>query len=241
MLSTALVTALDTFLKDFEDEPQLELSKKHFTEDPLVLTVAAHRRWTNQETSERWPTSLDSVPATPNDRAVAKQIREYYKNKILIRKLKTAEITQFYQDLYGIVTESTAVYDKHMGMLYRLPYLYYEDLERDQLQEYFNSKNKLNLAEIFVYEPACKQLTSVRTLLQSRRHGDRVEFWFEASDASPVLITVDTNNPLVDLMHSIFDNGSITMSGYYKPTAMRGYDDFVFYNLIRPSLAKRIR
>lgn len=243
MLSTApasIIAALDDFLKDFDNETVLSLSVKHFTEDPLVLTVAARRRWINQDTIDRWPTSLDSVPTVPEDREVADRIREYYKNKILLRKLKTAEVTQFYQDLYGVITDSV-ITEKHLGMLYRLPYFYYEDQERDQLREYFDSKGKMSLSSPHLYEIDSKHLTPVKTLMRCRRGSERVEFWFETSEGLPVMIPVDSNNSLLELMHSIFDNGNIEMSGYYKPTTMRGYDDFVFYNLLKPSMSKRIR
>jgi hypothetical protein len=149
---------------------------------------------------------------------------------MLLRTLKHGTTSQFAQDLYQLIDEGVTATTAHLGMIYRLPYFYYEDLARDRLSEQF-ANPQLSCTSSFLYDTKETQLLSpVEKVLCSRQGSEVNEYWFANSQQQPVLISVSTSNTLTHLIDGLFEWPTVSVSGYYKPSQMRGID-LTFYRL----------
>ena len=104
-----------------------------FYDDPLALSCASYRIYKN-EPARRF-TNIDTVKATAEDRVHAQAIRDYYNQRYTMKALKGQTLTdyqqkaaQFLSGLYHLTTEE-------VGMLYKLPYFYDEDLALEHVVE----------------------------------------------------------------------------------------------------------
>jgi hypothetical protein len=170
-----------------------------FADDPIALSCAAYRNWKNNP-AVRWP-DLNDMVAEPQDYQQSQAIRKYYADRLILSLLQQEhEISGFRRKLYGLVTDSIRLTKQEIGMLYRLPYFYAEDTGMDYVVSQTQPVSPVTSHEI----------TDVFSLLKrisvSRRSGEGVQFWLQRpNDTGAYLIAVKADNPMLDLLDSMFE------------------------------------
>jgi hypothetical protein len=177
---------LDTFELDASTRQPMV-----FKDDPVAMAIAVYRCW--KETPAmgiRWADLEDAV-ITAEDRQVSAELRKYYADRIMITMLGNNKISEFRRKLYGVVTNSMSLNKSDIGLLYRLPYFYEEDLAVDRVMERTQSVQKR--------EPTDRVhgcFTVIERVLISRRAGDYTQLWMTRKGSSaPYMITVKSDNP----------------------------------------------
>jgi hypothetical protein len=236
--TTPQLDSYEDFFSELADRLDAVLGSadlSQLTDDPVALSVSVWRSWTKQgpDSTERWM-DLKYAKATDQDREMASAIRQYYRNKLMLKALtnttdKTA-LTEFLQALYQYLNSNDTVTTEQLGMIYRLPYFYAEDQAREQLTLRYADHQPQLTTHLRTEVNITKTLQPVTKILRSRRGAEMQEFWFETQQQQLVLLPVSVSNPLLTLADSLYQQDSVTVTGYFRPTRLRGFD-LTFYNL----------
>jgi hypothetical protein len=186
-------------------------SMAKFHDDPLALSFASYKLW-KKNPHNRWAT-LDTVKADQEDREIAAQARQYYNNKFMMRMLKGDELTDFQKKMAGFMAGTHQLNIDELGILYRTPYFYYEDIAIDHIIE---SGRKDLVHHPVIFERQGYELEFVQEVYRSRRGGDVVEFWFLDQNQYPTMISVNVSNPLLSLMRGLSKQKNLSVRGNIK-------------------------
>jgi hypothetical protein len=198
-----------------------------FQDDPIALGCAAYRKGIETNMAVRF-SELDSLKATEQDHQQAATIREFYRNRIMVRALtNTAPVTAFYHDLYELVTNSVEVQHRHLGMIYRLPYFYIEDLARGELENLFSNTTVLN--RLMTVDKEIHTLVPISTIFRSRKGSEFWEYWFRNESGDPVLWTVKHNNSLRSLVESLWTRSCFTVEAFFNVGQVRNQSFYHYY------------
>ena len=182
--------------------------KATFHDDPLALSFASYKLW-KINPANRWAT-LETVKATQEDRETAVQARQYYNHKFMMRMLKGDELTDFQKKMAGFVAGTYQLNTEELGILYRIPYFYYEDIAIDHIVE---TGRKDLVHDPVMFERQGYELTFMQEVYRSRRGGDIIEFWFLDQNQYPTVISVSTSNPLLSLMRGLSKQKQLSVRG----------------------------
>jgi hypothetical protein len=226
---------VDTFLQEFEIQERYK-DRRPLTEraDPLALSWAAYRVW-EKFPNRRWVEWRD-LEAHQHDHDIAAETRRYYKNKLALRALKSSqELSEFSRDLYDICNGGI-MRVCHMGMLYRLPYFYVEDIRRAELIEHTQSQPTLDVPP-YLRESHILTLRKYNRIFHSRKNREIMEYWFhDESTGNAVLWSVEYDNPLRSLVDHIWQTQEhIRLKAAY----LFGHDrlnDWHFWKVTQPEL-----
>lgn len=198
-----------TFGDDFVDElkkgfDQLELKSGDpvvFKDDPVAMAIAVHRCWKHSPTAgNRWA-DLETATVTQEDRQVSAELRRYYADRIMMTMLGNNKISDFRRKLYGVVTNSASLNKGDVGLLYRLPYFYDEDLALDRIMA-----QTTPLIQRVPTERIQGRFTIIETVLRSRRAGDYTQLWMtQEGSSAPYMITVKCDNPFHRLIVKLLE------------------------------------
>jgi hypothetical protein len=204
-----------------------------FKEDPIVLSCASYRRAIETEMAVRFQ-DLNQFTPQSQDYDMAKQVRQYYRNKIAVKTLTSPQpLTPFYHDLYEMLLGDVELQQRHVGMIHRLPYFYAEDQAREQLKQLIKDKSLASgLAGNAMQQFAVKEthtLTPLMKILRSRKGNEANEYWFQNQLGQPVMWSVLNGNPLRSVVDSLFVQSQITVSAYFYVGQVRGQDFHHYY------------
>ena len=107
----------------------------------------------------------------------------------------------------GLLHDIRPLQHDELGLLYRLPYFWQEDLALDQV---FEGATDIDVTPAGPHLPAWRivtthaRLTPVREVLKSRKSGDFVQFWFSTHDGERCMYAVRADNTLISLFRSLF-------------------------------------
>lgn len=139
----------------------------------------------------------------------ANTIRDYYSKKIMMWKLKSVELTSFRKDLNTFIHSDGQTFKETMvPLVYRLPEFYEYDIEFEKMSFEHNK-------EIRQLSTPNKELKFVKKLFVNHKRVKRSEYWFSDSHNNLVNINFDVNNPLLSLLDTTLNKGSITLDGPY--------------------------
>ena len=205
-----------------------------YAQDCLARAVASHARWKASNEVLRF-SDLDTIEVGPVDHALANQIKKYYCDQLLMKKLRGSELTRFQSDLWGLLSGRDTPEDRHVGMLYQVPFFYAEDLMRDALSREFNGVVKefgmLHTRNRMVVTPHSK-------IFVTRRGSNRYEYWFVDQEQRPAVLSVQHTNPLRGLINSLHQSGKpIDFIANVKAVQDRHRPGFVFVTMINPEFA----
>jgi len=195
---------LETIEEWKNDIAQMDLSAAQpivFKDDPVAMAVSVHRCWKASPTSgARWA-DLETATITEEDRLVSEQLRKYYADRIMMTMLGNTKISDFRRKLYGVVSNTMSLEKKDIGLLYRLPYFYDEDLAVDRVMAQTES-----VKERVPTERIQSRFTVIERVLRSRRAGDYTQLWMtrEGSNA-PYMITIKCDNPYHRLIVNLLE------------------------------------
>lgn len=199
-----VVDLTEVFEEWKKDITQLDLSPQQpvvFKDDPVAMAIAVHRRWKeNNRTGDRWA-DLETAQITAEDRQVSAELRKYYADRIMITMLGNNKISDFRRKLYGVVTDSLSLNKNDIGLLYRLPYFYEEDLALDRVVAQTQS-----LAQREATERIQGRFTVIERIWRSRRAGDYTQLWMtREGSTAPYMITIKSDNPYHRLVVNLLE------------------------------------
>lgn len=192
-------------------------------DDPVVLSMASYRVWTN--TGARW-VDLENVTVASDDRVHANDLRKYYAGQMTMDALKGEGLrTTFRKKLYAIATNCHEYTKEDVGLLYRLPYFYEEDLTLDRLVNEFTS------VEVGVKKEIHGVFSLHKRMLRSRRSGEYYHYWLRQEGSSHLFkLVVKADDPLRTLVESLLAQPrEYTATAYYK--GMQGQRQFNYIQL----------
>jgi hypothetical protein len=204
-----------------------------FKDDPIALSCASYRRAMETEMAVRFQ-DLDSCVARPDDREMAKQVRQYYRNKIGVKALTSQQpLTPFYHDLYEMLLGDVELQQRHIGMIHRLPYFYVEDQDRERLKQLIKDKSLkedwIGNAMMNIGGKETHALTPLMKIFRSRRGSEAQEYWFQNQLGQPVMWSVLNGNPLRSVVDSLFVRSQVTVSAYFRTGQVHGQDFYHYY------------
>lgn len=230
--------------EDFESPPRSHKSNYKFetTHDLLVMSCAIYRlRQLHEHVEEgdfeayRYKTlsltdSFVYQCILPEDYEMANKIRDHFQKKLIVLTLK-GPLTRFRADLSMFVNNnwnydnSPTRYqypDNFIGMVYKLPYLYFYDMA---LQEIFDG-DYLTLVGPQHINKDEKTLTHIKTVKSYRKSPKTVEFWFKDEKNNRVRVPVEEANPLLSVFDVLVTN-PIKISASFT---MRMRDSMQYYD-----------
>ena len=213
-----------------------------FEADPLVLAVALKEMFeeTGVHSSLEDPRVLEHV--TEAAREQAEQIRKYFSKKFFWNNLtNTRELSGFRSRVCYLLENRVRVCkEKDIGIYYKLPYFYEEDMIYDEFKKQYNTTDlpyktwyagglnkkteKERITLKYIKTTACRQ---------QKRNINR--FWFTDSKYL-YSIMIANDNPLLDMFKQlVIDSVEVTFETYYNVDRI---DQMNFYKLFNFSLAK---
>jgi hypothetical protein len=230
-MQTVSLTAMDdlatTQSADHVSNPHSDARPLILMDDPIALSCAAYRKAVDTDMAVRF-TDLNSVKATDQDHELAETIRKYYANRIMFRTLSnSAPVTKFYRDLYELVVRFSRVQHRHLGMIYRLPYFYVEDLAREELEKHFSNTSVLNCQ--LTVDKETQVLVPVSKIFRSRKSNEIQEYWFRNELGQAVLWAVNHNNALRSIIESLWTRPSITVEALFNVGQVRTQSFYHYY------------
>lgn len=201
-----------------------------FNDDPVALTCTAYRIW--KRGGPRW-TDFDMIKPDDEDRVQAQELRRYYGGTMTFDALKGSGLkTTFRQKLYAIASNCHNYTKEDVGLLYRLPYLYEEDLCLDDLKQRYQTVGDIKQPMEIV-----GQFGLDRTMLHSRRSGEHYHYWLHSEHRQYLYnVVVRHDNPLRGVLESLMQQPR-----QYRATAyvkqMQGRRNFTYIQLGNLKLA----
>lgn len=230
-VSVTLDSLFDTLEKERSAMPQ----PLPYGQDCLARAAANHAQWKLNEVFRF--SNLETIEVTKEDHAQAQRITKYYCNQMLIKKLRGGELTSFQKDLWGLLSGRDQPENKHLGMLYQIPFFYEEDLARDALNREFNGRV---IGTGSMSQRSQKTLTPYGKIFVTRRGSNRFEYWFVDQDQQPAMLSVQHTNPLRGLIDSLHQRGEkFEWSVHTKISQDPHRPGFGYVTLVNPELVKR--
>lgn len=201
-------------------------------DDPVVLACAAYRMY-QENPRHRW-LDFEQVVVWQEDREQAEHLKAYYRNQFvettfkMLKSVNNRSLSSFRRKLYLLATNDLPITDKEIGLLYRLPYFYAEDLALDDI---------MNTTTSVEHVPAHKQtlnLTLMKKVLRSRSAGEINQYWFrDASNSHAYMLPIKTDNILGNFFESIADR-PLAVESMVVCKQLQGRPDHVYFHLAGP-------
>lgn len=203
MITVDLVEEFEDFDKRRYSEPPPKIVK--LPDDPVVLACASYRMY-QENPRHRW-LPFSQVVVWQDDREQAERLKAYYREGFkqttfqMLKNVNRSALSSFRRKLYQLVNGDLTITDKEIGLLYRLPYFYAEDLALDSVVSATQTIPE-NL-------PAHKQelkLNLFKKVLRSRSSKEIDQYWFtEETNSHAYMIPVNTDNVLANFFDSMAD------------------------------------
>lgn len=225
-------------LHDFDFDNYVEKDKS-FEEDPLVLSVSLKDL---SGKTEGYHYSMDDSRVldniTDDIRTEAEKIRKYYGKKFFWTNLtNNRELSGFRsRTCYLLENRIRVCKDKDLGIYYKLPYFYDEDMSYDEFKKQYNTTDIPNF-KLLGGKPVKSQLTlkylKTTSSRQQKRNINR--FWF-TDDKYLYNIEVMNDNPLLDMFHQlVVEKGTVKFEAFVSTDRI---DQMWFYKLLKFTLVK---
>ncbi|CAB4137241.1 hypothetical protein UFOVP328_11 [uncultured Caudovirales phage] len=211
---------LDDWIVTYKDDVDvLDRNKRHkpeipratFRDDPLALSCASYRIYKN-EPARRF-VNIDTVNATPEDRVHAQAIRDYYNGRYTMKALRGNTLTEWQQKAAQFLSGMYHLNTDELGMLYKLPYFYEEDLTMDEIIAE-TTTCVVTTANRFVEEEQLT-LTPLRRVMVTRKgSADVVHYYYLDQHQHAVVVSCPSTNQLSAMMDGLFLQPKICVKGY---------------------------
>lgn len=198
-----------------------------FSDDPVALSIQSYLIW-KSNTSRRWVPVEEVGRVTPEARQMAQELRTYFLHRNTMKVLQGQQPTDFQNKMMGLLSDIRPLPQDELGLLYRLPYFWQEDLALDQVFEGATAieANPDDPADprrpVIRHMTIHAQLTPIREVLRSRKSGDFVQFWFADSDGQRHMYAVRADNSMISLFRSLFRQDSIQVKAHAMLNRLAG-------------------
>ena len=220
---------LNSVLSEGSSEPSPEPLAK-FKDDPIALACASYRYYVKNH-SDRWR-NFDMVQVIDEDREQARKIRQYYTQRLMFAALQAKKQTsEFRTKLGAFLTGNHELTVNEIGLLYKLPYFYAEDIALDSIVERTTSAPVIRSPEL-----RRMRLTPLTKIFKSRRGAESCQYWFRSNEGYGCAITVPTNNPLKSIVESLMYRDSFEISAFTQHKSHWNHQTHQYYQLANISL-----
>jgi hypothetical protein len=128
--------------------------------------------------------------------------------------------TEFQYKMNAFLSDIRPLKTDELGMLYRLPYFYQEDLALDSI---FEGADQIDMDGPLLYGVTTHTiLTPIREVLKSRRGGDYIQFWFSDTSGHRCVYDVKSDNKLLSIFRSLFRQPELRVTCYSKMERLKG-------------------
>ena len=227
--------SIDIFTSTYKEKDKV------FDVDPLLLSVSL------KDLMDEMPGtfySLDDprVAEHVNDdiRQQTEQIRKYYTKKFFWTNFSdNGRISEFRSRMcYLLENRIQKCKDQDVGIYYKLPYFYEEDMIYDDFKKQYNTTDLPRVKPSKLFDKTFKEnktLKYVKTTSSRQRKRNINRFWFTDSTYL-YCIEVANDNPLLEMFKQLVINKvEVTFETYYNVDRI---DQMYFYKLFNFSLAK---
>lgn len=228
---TATVDPCDDMF-EVEFGPKEDRTPLNEKTDPLALAWAAYHVW--QKFPQRRWVPFSSIEAHDHDHHMAQTTRRYYRDRLTMRVLRGQELTPIQREMLAI-SQGGVLRRDHLGLLYRMPYFYAEDVKRDSLSSHYTAQVSAHNTGRQAWRPApllehqVQDLRPVTQILRTRKSGDVDEYWWRNSEDQPVLWSVVSTNPLRSVVDSLWRRDHVTVRAFFHHGQVRGQDFWHWY------------
>lgn len=219
---------MNNIYQELDNDPVMSIFKHTndsppavFHDDPVALSCAAYRTGGYP----RWETLSVSQP----DRELAQQVRKHFMNKLVIQRLRGEPMSGFRDKLGAFLVDNRPLLENEIGILYRLPYFYHEDLA---VQAMLDDTVPMTWTDPVERETT---LTPYQKIMSHRRGGAVRQYWWIDPDRQLYGLSVKDNVEHQNLYQSIWEFKSITVSAYMYTKPFVGTNRF-FYKLVSAKL-----
>lgn len=196
-----------------------EVPDATFEDDPVALSITSYLIWLKNP-SRRWVPVTEVGRVTAEAREMAHDLRRYFLHRSTMKVLQGQTPTEFQYKLNAFLSDIRPLKIDELGLLYRLPYFWQEDLALDQV---FEGATQIDLGGPGHYSVTTHtRLTPVREVLKSRKSGDFVQFWFSDTDGHRAVYEVKSDNKLISVFRSLYRQPSLQIKAQAQMQALRG-------------------
>ncbi len=203
IISQIIARQSDPFIDALSLPSQMAERVTEYKEDPLVLSCVVKRLLELGQGYRDMNDTTTVAEITDQDRALAKNIKEYYTKKFFWRALSNNRpLSDYRRRLINLLENSIrSCRDQDCGIYYKLPYFYEEDLVYDEFKKTFDTSKLSDLGNsrqtLFL-----KQLTFLGTSFSGQRKNKIVRYWFNDDNNWLYGLSLTQDNPLL----AIFDS-----------------------------------
>jgi hypothetical protein len=183
-----------------------EPSVAEFSDDPVALSITSYLIWLKNP-QRRWVSVDEVAQVAPEARSMAQELRSYYLHRGTMKILQGHQPTEFQNKMMGLLADTRRLKTDELGLLYRLPYFWQEDLALDRVFEQATDLGSEFPGGLTVHMTA--PLTPIREIFKSRKSGDLVQFWFANSDGQRCMYDVRADNKMISVFRSLFRQPSL--------------------------------
>lgn len=172
--------------------------------DPLALSCVNYRL--HQLGRGQYHDLATVGEPLPEDQRRAQEIRAYYGAKFTWQTLKEGKISAFRREAQAVMA-GALITNKNIGLLYRLPFFYMEDIDQEAvfagLPEYECST---------ILPATAGRFTLDRKVSVFRSKSEYIRYWLRAEGVlAPCAIAVEHRNTLKSLLDSMFERGPVNL------------------------------
>lgn len=190
-----------------------------FKDDPVALSITSYLMWLKNPRC-RWISIDELGQVAPEAREMAHELRKYFLHRSTMKVLQGQTPTEFQYKMNAFLSDIRPLKTDELGMLYRLPYFWQEDLALDQV---FEGASQIELDGPGMYSVTSHtRLTPIREVLKSRKSGDFAQFWFKDTSDHRCVYEVKTDNKLISLFRSLFRQPELQIKAGAQLQALRG-------------------
>ncbi len=219
----------ETFVNLFDSTvvKQKPIRYVEFDCDPLAYIV----KWLESNVSTNdiytWFENKENINETVTDEHIktAEEIRSFFNNSIMIRRLKGQFISPFMNAVEELNSTICKVNVDHIKILIKLPFFYKESIEtRDLFAKYRSLDNKKEYKEVDNLWRFVKKI---------ERHSKNEKFWryyFSNDDQNLLCMKIMKNSDAKAFLDYIISQGPIGIKGSAYQWQQPGHD-FCFYRI----------
>lgn len=225
------VNIFDDWDEEKVDELHSAISKKtllEFNDDPLAIVIdllaqnyplyEIHAFLSSQENNTTIRAKISSEPSKEQ----AKKIRFYFKNRLIMRRLKNQHISDFMNSLEQIMSDDYRIYQDHISILVKLPDFYRENIETDSLFKNYISLDEASKTTTVHLE---ENLTFVKAIIRQAKNQNIKRLYFKNDKNNLLLHSVPTNSENIQLWDYIIkQNKPIGFKGTVRIAPQIGFD-----------------
>ena len=195
-----------------------------FSDDPVALSIQSYLIWKSNP-ARRWVAFSEVGRVTPEARQMAQELRTYFIHRNTMKVLRGQTPTEFQYKMNGLLHDIRPLQHDELGLLYRLPYFWQEDLVLDQV---FEGATDIDVKPAGPHLPVWRhvtvhaKLTPIREVLKSRKSGDFVQFWFASMDGERYMYAVRADNSLISVFRSLFKRESMQVKAQATLSRLAG-------------------